>query len=39
MFESTGSVVFDGMLAETAARPLWRFCRVMVKFIDARLLA
>jgi len=33
MFDKTGSVVLDGILADTAARPLWRFCRVIVKFI------
>src|SRR5690606_20560775 len=38
MFESTGSVVFDGMLAETAARPEWRFCLVMVNLIESWLL-
>jgi hypothetical protein len=34
MLESTGRVVFDGILADTAASPLWRFCRVIVKFMD-----
>jgi hypothetical protein len=33
MFESTGSVVFEGMLAETAARPWCRFWRVIEKFM------
>jgi hypothetical protein len=31
-------VVFDGMLADTAARPAWRFCLVIVKSIERRLL-
>jgi hypothetical protein len=37
MLDKTGSVVLVGMLADTAAKPWCRFCRVIVKFMSSPL--